>query len=117
MAKRKKPTTPKQSGPKPDAPKEEVYAEDFEPHAQCEQRLTPEQVKAIKNMAYYRACLLRAERHWSPEEETAYLNGVASAFFACQSQDRLPATWFFDPLPLLERLARLKASGRLSEGA
>src|SRR5690348_190650 len=100
MAKRKKPPDPKT-----DAPKVEVGPQDFEPFSQCDQRLTAEQIKAIRNMAYYRACLMRAEGKWSAEEEAAFLNGVASVFFACQSQDKVPAMWYLDAMPLLQRLA------------
>jgi hypothetical protein len=117
MAKRKKQPRAKQPDPRTDVPRTEVSAADFEPYSQCEQRLTAAQVRAIRNMAYHRACLMRAEGHWSEEEEAAFLNGVACAFFACQSQTDLPALWYLDALPLLERLARLKARGLLVEGA
>jgi hypothetical protein len=93
-----------------------VCAGDFEPYSQCEQRLSDEQVRAIRNMAYFRACLMRTEGQWSEEEEAAFLNGVASVFFACQSQDRVPAMWWLDAMPLLERLAHLKQRGLLKEG-
>jgi hypothetical protein len=114
MARRKK---DKQADPKTDLPLVEVCPEDFEPYSECEQRLTDEQIKAIRNMPYFRACLLRREGKWSAEEEAAFLNGVSCAFFACCCQDRLPAMWWLDAMPLLDRLAFLKARGHLEKGA
>jgi hypothetical protein len=121
MARRKKKpgqqqASPSQPGPKAYASLVEVCPEDFAPFSHCEQRLTQAQARAIRNMAHYQACLMRRQGHWSEQEEAAFLNGAASVFLACQSEDQLPDHWWLDTLPLLVRLALLKERGLLSEG-
>lgn len=94
-----------------------VTPEDFEPFAECQQPLTDEQVKAIKNMTYYRLVLLARQlgTDFTPQVEAAFLNGAMSVFFACRCQDRLPSSWVFGSRRMLDVLAQWKAEGRLEE--
>jgi hypothetical protein len=96
-----------------------VTPEDFEPHCECDQRLTDEQVKAVRNMVYYRLLLLARTpgADFTPEVEAAFFNGAMSCLFACRSQDRLPSSWVFGTSRMLDVLARWKAEGRLDGGA
>jgi hypothetical protein len=94
-----------------------VTLADFEPFSECDQPLTDQQVKAIRNMAYYRALLMRAQAKWSPEEEAAFLNGACCAFFACKSHLKIPAFWIMSNSPLLDVLDTWKAEGKLEGGA
>jgi hypothetical protein len=107
------PRTDKQPPPRPP-----VTLEDFEPFAECDRRLTDEQVEAIKNMAYFRLVLLARQlgSDFTPEVEAAFLNGAMSAFFACKSQDRLPSSWVFGSRRMLDVLAQWKAEGSLHKG-
>lgn len=75
-------------------------------------KLTEGQVKQIKRMAYYRACLMRAENKWSPAEEAAYFNGVMAAFHACKSPEQIPAFWVMGRRDILTALAEWKAEGK-----
>jgi hypothetical protein len=95
----------------------QVTLADFEPYSECDQPLTERQVKAIRNMVYYRALLMRAQSKWSPEEEAAFLNGVCCAFFACKSQLQIPAFWIMSNSRLLDLLDAWKAEGKLEGGA
>jgi hypothetical protein len=94
-----------------------VTMADFEPHSECDEHLTDVQIKAIKNMAYWRMLLLQQQGEWSPEEEAAYLNGVMAAFFACRSAERIPSVWIFGTSKMLDTLARWKAQRQLDNGA
>lgn len=93
-----------------------VTTRDFAPFAECDERLSDVQIKAIRNMTYYRLCLMAAQRPLSLEEETAFFNGAMAAFFACRSQVKLPAPWLLGSGIMLDTLARWKAEGRLTEG-
>jgi len=94
-----------------------VQTTDFEPFAECDCPLTDGQMKAIRNMAYFRACLMRSQNKWSAEEEDAFFNGVMTAFFACRNNVSVPALWILGQGPALDVLARWMAEGQLQEGA
>ena len=38
---------------------------DFEPYDECDQPLTDDQIKAVRNMAYRRAVQMMRQGHWS----------------------------------------------------
>lgn len=89
----------------------ELVEEDFG-QTTCAAPFTPEQLAALLNMTNYRALMLSRNSPWSVEEEQAYLNGVACAFFAWGMGAALPAGWFLSPNRLLDRLRRLKKEGK-----
>lgn len=89
----------------------EVLESDFEAASECSQNLTPRQMEAIKAMAYYRACKMRAENKWSPAEEAAYFNGVMCAFFATRCNVHIPAFWIMGQGRILDLLAKWKERG------
>jgi hypothetical protein len=95
----------------------ELHEADFLPFAECSRKLTAAQRKAIRNMAYFRALEMRKQGMWSKEEQSAYWNGVATAFFACQSQMKIPAVWLLGAGDILDRVARWKANGQIDDGA
>ena len=115
MTQKKEPPGPKTDLPAPPP----VTPEDFEPTAECEQRLTDEQVRALEGMTYFRPVLLARQlgSDFTPEVEAAFLNGAMSVFFACRCQDRLPSSWMFGSRRMLDVLAQWKAEGRLHQGA
>ena len=92
-----------------------VSREDFEPVSECDEPLTIKQMMAIRNMAYYRACLLRAENKWPPKEEAAFLNGAMVAFLACRNNGDIPAFWIMGTKPLFEVLAMIKDAEKLQD--
>ena len=94
-----------------------VTIQDFAPFAECDERLSDVQIKAIRNMVYYRLCLIASQGPLSVEEEAAFFNGAMAAFFACRSNDKVPAPWVLGREDMLDTLARWKAEGRLKEGA
>jgi hypothetical protein len=113
VARKKKSPDPKTDQPPPPP----VTPQDFEPTAECDQRLGAEQVRAIKSMTYYRLVLLARQlgSDFTPEVEAAYFNGAMSVFFACRSQDELPSSWLFGARRMLDVLAQWKADGLLKE--
>jgi hypothetical protein len=78
--------------------------------------MTDAQMKAVRNMAYFRAWLMRSENKWPLEEENAFFNGVMTAFFACPNNVNVPAFWIMGNGPVLDVLVHWKAEGQLQEG-
>lgn len=102
--------------PAPDAD-DGLTPEDFAPFAECGQKLSKVQIKAIRNQAYKIAVTLRRDGKWSEAEEAAFLQGVMCAFFACRSQLDLPAQWVLGlGRRILAVVAAWKAEGKLEKG-
>lgn len=84
----------------------EIEEEDLGPLTSHD-KLTYEQIRAIQNMAAWRAILRRRRGAWTPTEEEAFLDGVAVAYRACKQEKLIPAEWNGEER-LLDRLSRLK---------
>jgi hypothetical protein len=104
--------------PKPTEPDLPLVRQgDFEPFSECDEPLTDAQIKAIRNMTYFRAMEMERQGKWSPEEEAAFMSGAMCVFFALKSQMKLPASWLMSTSRIIPLLRHWKAEGKLRDGA